>query len=71
MRMHFGVWPKNAKGRILLSEEAVRCDKLVYFGMEPTLDRPVLNMIVGATCQGGQRKIVFGIGIVLHVLVST
>ena len=39
----FGVWPKDAEGRIPKSEEALRFDKLTYFGMEPLLDRPVLT----------------------------
>ena len=39
----FGVWPKDAEGRIPESEETLRCDKLAYFGMEPPLDRPILT----------------------------
>ena len=31
-RSDFGVWPKDAKGRIPKSEEALRYDKLAYFG---------------------------------------
>ena len=46
--IHFGVWPKNAKGRSLQSEKALRCDKLAYFGMESLLDRPVLTSDCGS-----------------------
>ena len=44
----FGVWPKDAEGRIPTSEEALRCDKLVYFGMAPPLDRLVLTSDCGS-----------------------
>ena len=43
VRIDFGIWPKDAEGRIPESEEALRCNKLVYFGMEPPLDRLVLT----------------------------
>ena len=46
-RIDFGVWPKDAEGRIPKSEKALRCDKLAYFGMEPPLYRPVLTSDCG------------------------
>ena len=36
-----GVLPKNAKGKVPASEEAMRCNKLAYFGMECAQDRQV------------------------------
>ena len=53
-RIDFGVWPKDAEGRIPKIEEALRCEILAYFGMELPLDRPVLtsdcrsDVLVGA-----------------------
>ena len=42
--MHdFDVWPKNAKGKIPQSEEALSCDKLAYFAAKSLFDRPVLT----------------------------
>ena len=39
----FCIWSRNAASRIPQSEEAVRCNKLVHFTMEPALYRPVLT----------------------------
>ena len=52
----FGVWPKDAKGRIPKSEEALRCNKLAYFGMEPPLERPVLTSDCGNYVLAGAKK---------------
>ena len=54
--IHFGVWPKNAEGRIPKSEEALGCDKLASFGMEPPLDRPVLTSDCGSDVFAGAEK---------------
>ena len=54
--IEFGVWPKDAEGRIPKSEEALKCDKLAYFGMEPLLDRPVLTSDCGSNVSAGERK---------------
>ena len=54
--INFGVWPKDAKGRIPKSEEALRCDKLAYFGMEPPLERPVLTSDCGSDVPAGAEK---------------
>ena len=64
----FGVWPKDAEGRIPESEEALRCDKLAFFGMEFPLDRPVLTSDCGSdACQRKQKRTASGIGIVVRV----
>ena len=42
--------------RIPESEETLRCDKLVYFGMEPKLDRPVLTSDCGSDVSPGAKK---------------
>ena len=55
-RIDFGVWPKDAKGRISESEEALRCNKLVYFGMELPLDRPLLASDCGSDVSVGAEK---------------
>ena len=55
-RIDFGVWPKNAKGRIPKSEGALRSDKLAYFGMEPTLDRPVMTSNSRSDVSAGAKK---------------
>ena len=55
-RIDFGVWPKDAEGRIPESEEALRCNKLAYFGMEPPLDRPVLTSDCGSDVSAGAEK---------------
>ena len=55
-RIDFGVWPKDADGRIPESEEALRCEKLVYFGMEPPFDRPVLTSDCGSDVSAGAEK---------------
>ena len=47
-RIDIGVLPKDAKSRIPKSEEALRCNKLAYFEMEPPLDRPVLTSDCGS-----------------------
>ena len=52
----FGVWPKDAEGRIPKSEEALRCEKLAYFEMEPPLDRPVLTSDCGRDVYVGVEK---------------
>ena len=55
-RIDFGVWPKDAEGRIPKSEEALRCEKFVYFGMEPPLDRPMLTSDCGSDVPVGAEK---------------
>ena len=55
-RFDFGVWPKDAEGRIPESEKALRCDKLAYFGMEPPLDRPVLTSDCGSDVSARAEK---------------
>ena len=55
-RIDFGVWPKDAEGRIRKSEEALRCEKLVYFGMKPPLDRPVVASDCGSDVSVGVEK---------------
>ena len=54
--INFGVWPKDGEGRIPENEEALRCDKLAYFGMEPPLDRPVLTSDCGSDVSVGAEK---------------
>ena len=51
----FGVCSKDVEGRIPESEEALRCDKLAYFGMEPPLDRPVLTSDCGSDVSVGTK----------------
>ena len=55
-RIDFGVWPRDVEGRIPRSEEALRCDELAYFGMEPPLDRPVLTSDCGSDVSVGAEK---------------
>ena len=55
-RIDFGVWSKDGEGRTPESEETLRCDKLVYFGMEPPLDRPVLTSDCGSNVFAGAKK---------------
>ena len=55
-RIDFGVLPKNAEARIPKSEEALRCNKFAYFGMEPPLDRPVLTSDCGSDVSTGVEK---------------
>ena len=55
-RTDFGVWSRNAKGRIHKSEESLRCHKLACFGMEPPLDRPVLTSDCGSDVSVGAKK---------------
>ena len=46
--MDFGVWPKDAEGSIPKNEEDLSCNKLAYFGMEPSLDRLVMTSNCGS-----------------------
>ena len=55
-RIDFGVWPKDAEGRIPESEEALRCDKLACFGMEPPLHRLVLTSDCGSDVSTKAKK---------------
>ena len=55
-QIDFGVWPKDAEGRIPKGEEALRCDKLAYFGMEPPLDIEVLTSDCGSDVSAGAEK---------------
>ena len=52
----FDTWPRNTKGRIPESEEALRCDKLAYFEMELALDRPLLSSDCGSDVFVGAEK---------------
>ena len=51
-----GVWPKDAKGRIPKSEEALRWDKPMYFRIEPPLNIPVLTSDCGSDVSMGAEK---------------
>ena len=55
-RIDFGVWPKDAASRIPKNEEALKCNKLVYFGMKPPLDRLVLTSDCGSDVSVGAEK---------------
>ena len=70
-RIDFGVWPKDAEGRIPKSEETLRCTKLAYFGMELPLDRPVLTSDCESDVSGEHKKTIFWIGIVVRVTILT
>ena len=52
----FDLWPKDARGRIPESEEALRCEKLAYFGLELPLDRLVLTSDCGRDVSAGALK---------------
>ena len=56
LRIDFDVPPEDAESRIPESEEALRCDKLVCFGMESPLDRPVLTCDCGSDVSAGVEK---------------
>ena len=55
-RIDCGVCLWDAKSRIPKSEDALRCEKLAYFGMEPPLDRPVLTSDCGSDVFTGAEK---------------
>ena len=52
----FCVWPEDGEDRIPENEEALRCEKLAYFGMELPLDRPVLTSDCGSYVSAGAEK---------------
>ena len=56
LRLEFGVYPKNSEGRTPQWPDAVRFDKLLYFQLEPRLDKLVLTNDCGSDVLAGAEK---------------
>ena len=56
LRLEFRVYPKIFDGRPLQSLYAVRADKLLYFQLEPIMDKPVLTSNCGSDVSAGAKR---------------
>ena len=56
LHLGFGVYPKSSDGRPLQSLHAVRADKLLYFQLEPTMDKLVLTSDCGSDVSAGAKR---------------
>ena len=56
LRLEFGLYPKSFNGRTAQCPDAVRLDKLLYFRLEPRLDKPVLTSDCGSDVSVGAEK---------------
>ena len=56
LRLEFGLYPKSFDGRTAQCPDAVRLDKLMYFRLEPQLDKPVLTNDCGSDVLAGAEK---------------
>ena len=68
LRLEFGLYPRSFDGRTTQCPDAVRLDKLLYFRIEPRLDKPMLTNDCGSNVWREQKKTSFGIGIVVLVI---
>ena len=56
LRLEFGLYPKSFDGRTTQCLDAVRLDKLLYFRLEPRLDKSVLTSDCGSDVSAGAKK---------------
>ena len=63
LHLESDVYPKNNDGRSLQYLDVVRLDKLLYFTLEPLLDKPVLTSDCGSDVLMGAEKESFEIQI--------
>ena len=56
LRLEFGVYPKNNHSRNPQCLNVVRLDKLLYFKLEPLLDKIVLTNDCGSDVSTGAEK---------------
>ena len=56
LRLEFGAYPKNTDVKIPQRPDALRLDKLLYFILEPWLDKPVLPSDCGSDVLAGVEK---------------
>ena len=54
--LEFGLYPKSFDGRTAHCPDAVRLDKLLYFRLEPQLDKPMLTCDCGSDVLVGAEK---------------
>ena len=48
LHLEFGVYPRSSEGRPIQSHHAVRAEKVVYFQLEPVMDKPMLTSDCGS-----------------------
>ena len=56
LRLEFGLYPKSFDGRTAQCPDAVRLDKLLYFRLEPQLDKPMLTCACGSDVLAAAEK---------------
>ena len=56
LRLEFGVYPRNSDGRTPQCLDVVRIDKLMYFQLEPQLDKLVLANDCGNDVFAGEER---------------
>ena len=56
MRLEFGLYPKSSNARNPQFPHAVRLDKLLYFTLQPKLDKPMLANDCGSDVSAGAEK---------------
>ena len=56
LRLEFGVYPRSTNGRPLQSLDVVRAEKLVYFQLEPSMDKPALTSDCGSDVSAGAER---------------
>ena len=66
--LEFGVYPRSFDGRPLQSLHAMRADKLLYFQLEPVMDKPVLTSDCWSDVSARAKETTFGIGINVIVI---
>ena len=56
LRLESDLYPKSFDGKTAQCPDAVRLDKLLYFTLEPSLDKPVLTSDCGSDISVGAEK---------------
>ena len=56
LRLEFGLYPRSSDGRTPQCPDVVKLDKLLYFRLEPQLDKPVLTSDCGSDVLVGAEK---------------
>ena len=56
LRLEFGAYPKSSDGKPLQSLHAVRVEKVMYFQLEPAMDKLVLTSDCGSDVSAGAER---------------
>ena len=68
LRLEFGLYPKSFDGRTAQCLDLIKLAKLIYFRLEPRLDKFALTSDCGSDIKREQKKTSFGIEIIVVVI---